>query len=161
VTDVLSGLKYKQQRLNIKEMKHLLILVLIMTTACYSPSEKSTEKNKAAVIQTELDFAKMADDAGVAAAFYEFAADSAVIGRGGKIIKGREAIRDYYEKALKPGTRLQWAPDFADVSGDIGYTWGKYTHFVPDSTGKITESHGVFHTVWKRQPDGSWRFVWD
>ena len=142
-------------------MKHLLLLVLIMTTACSSPSEKSTEKQKAEVIQTELDFAKMADEAGVAAAFYEYAADSAVIGRGGKIIKGREAIRDYYAKALKPGTSLQWAPDFADVSGDIGYTWGKYTHFVPDSTGKITESHGVFHTVWKRQTDGSWRFVWD
>ena len=93
----------------------------------------------------------MADEAGVAAAFYEYAADSSVIGRGGKIIKGREAIRDYYEKNLRPGTRLQWAPDFADVSGDIGYTWGNYTHFVPDSIGKITESHGVFHTVWKRQ----------
>jgi ketosteroid isomerase-like protein len=158
---MLSGSKYKQQRQKIKEMKHLLILVLIMTTACSSPSEKSMEKYKAQIIQTELDFAKMADEAGVAAAFYEYAADSAVIGRGGKIIKGREAIRDYYENALMPGTRLQWAPDFADASGDIGYTWGKYTHLVPDSTGNITESHGVFHTVWKRQPDGSWRFVWD
>jgi hypothetical protein len=93
---MLSGSKYKQQRQKIKEMKHLLILVLIMTTACSSPSEKSMEKYKAQIIQTELDFAKMADEAGVAAAFYEYAADSAVIGRGGKIIKGREAIRDYY-----------------------------------------------------------------
>jgi len=142
-------------------MKHLLILVLIMATACSSPSEKYAEKYKAQIIQTEIEFAKLADEAGVAAAFYEYAADSAVIGRGGKIIKGRDAIREYYEKNLRPGTRLQWAPDFADVSGDIGYTWGNYTHSVPDSTGKITESHGVFHTVWKRQPDGSWRFVWD
>ena len=142
-------------------MKHLLILVLILTTACSSPSEKSMEKHKVQIIQTELDFAKMADEAGVAAAFYEYAADSAVIGRGGKIIKGREAIRDYYEKNLRPGTKLQWTPDFADASGDIGYTWGKYTHLVSDSTGKIIESHGVFHTVWKRQPDGSWRFVWE
>jgi len=143
------------------DMKHILILIMIMAAGCSSPSEKGIEKYKAQIIQTELDFAKMADEAGVAAAFYEFSADSAVIGRGGKIIKGREAIREYYEKNLAPGTRLQWAPDFADVSGDIGYTWGKYTHLVPDSTGKMTESHGVFHTVWKRQPDGSWRFVWD
>jgi ketosteroid isomerase-like protein len=142
-------------------MKHLFILTLIMVTACSSPSAKDAEKQKAQIIQTELEFAKMADEEGVAAAFYAYAADSAVIGRGGKIIKGRDAIRDYYEKNLRPGTKLQWAPDFADVSGDIGYTWGKYTHSVPDSTGKITESHGVFHTVWKRQSDGSWRFVWD
>jgi ketosteroid isomerase-like protein len=142
-------------------MKHLLILTMIMVTACSSPSPGDAEKKKAQIIQTELDFAKMADEAGVAAAFYKYAADSAVIGRGGKTIKGREAIRDYYEKNLKPGTKLQWAPDFVDVSGDLGYTWGKYTHSVPDSAGNITESHGVFHTVWKLQPEGSWRFVWD
>lgn len=142
-------------------MKHLLILVMIMVTACSSPSPDDAEKKKDQIIRTELDFAKMADKEGVAEAFYKYAADSAVIGRGGKIIKGREAIRDYYEKNLKPGTKLQWAPDFVDVSGDLGYTWGKYTHSVPDSTGNITESHGVFHTVWKRQADGSWRFVWD
>ncbi len=142
-------------------MKQLVILILVMVTACSSPFGKDAEKQKAQIIQTELDFARMADETGIAAAFYGFAADSAVIGRGGKIIKGREAIRDYYEKNLKPGTKLQWTPDFVDVSGDLGYTWGKYTHLVPDSTGKITESHGVFHTVWKRQPDGSWRFVWD
>jgi ketosteroid isomerase-like protein len=142
-------------------MKQLLILIMILTAGCSSPSDSNTQKYKAQIIQTELDFAKMADEAGVAAAFYEYAADSAVIGRGGKVIKGREAIREYYEKNLRPGTKLQWTPDFADVSGDIGYTWGNYTHLVPDSAGNITESHGVFHTVWKRQPDGSWRFVWD
>jgi ketosteroid isomerase-like protein len=142
-------------------MKHLVILTVIMATACTSPSAKDAEKQKTQIIQTELEFAKMADEAGVAAAFYKYAADSAVIGRGGKIIKGREAIRDYYVKNLKPGTKLEWAPDFVDVSGDLGYTWGEYTHSVPDSTGSMTESHGVFHTVWKQQPDGSWRFVWD
>lgn len=90
-------------------MKHLLIIIIIMAAGCSSPSEKNTEKYKAQIIQTELDFAKMADEAGVAAAFYEFSADSAVIGRGGKIIKGRDAIREYYEKNLSPATKLQWA----------------------------------------------------
>jgi len=113
------------------------------------------------MVTTERDFAVMAEEEGVAAAFYHFAADSAVILRGGKLIRGREAIRDYYLQNLKPGTKLQWAPDYTDVSGDLGYTYGRYTHQVPDSSGNITESLGMFHTVWKRQPDGSWRFVWD
>jgi ketosteroid isomerase-like protein len=117
--------------------------------------------DEAAIINTEHEFARMADESGVAEAFYHFAADSAVILRGGKIIRGKEAIKDFYRKNLAPGTKLQWAPDFTDVSGDLGYTYGRYTHLVPDSTGNMTESHGFFHTVWKRQPDGSWRFVWD
>ncbi|MFZ0473486.1 MAG: hypothetical protein WAL94_12800 [Bacteroidales bacterium] len=49
-------------------MKQLLILIMVMATGCSSPYEKNTEKYKAQIIQTELDFAKMADEAGVAAA---------------------------------------------------------------------------------------------
>jgi len=103
----------------------------------------------------------MAAEEGIAAAFYAYASDSAVISRGGNLIHGREAIRDYYLRTIKPGTTLQWEPDFADVSGDLGYTWGQYTISVPDISGRQTVSHGIFHTVWKRQPDGTWRFVWD
>jgi ketosteroid isomerase-like protein len=132
-----------------------------MTTACSTADRRNTEKEKSDIISTESAFAKMAAQEGIAAAFHVYAADSAVISRGGKLIHGREAIRDYYLKNIFPGTTLQWEPDFVDVSGDIGYTWGKYTLAVPDSTGRLTVTHGIFHTVWKRQSDGSWRFVWD
>jgi ketosteroid isomerase-like protein len=137
-----------------------MLILPLFVAACSSP-EKSNEKDKAQIVQTELDFAKMAGEAGIAAAFYEYADDNAVISRGGKIIAGRDAIRDYYETSLAPGTLLQWSPDFVYVSGDLGYTYGRYTHLVTDSTGNLTESHGIFHTVWKREPDGKWRFVWD
>jgi ketosteroid isomerase-like protein len=36
-----------------------------------------------------------------------------------------------------------------------------YTFTFTDSLGSKNEATGVFHTVWKRQSDGSWRFVWD
>ncbi|MFZ2341137.1 MAG: hypothetical protein WAW07_15625 [Bacteroidales bacterium] len=120
-----------------------------------------TGRDREDIVSTGREFAIMAGEAGVAEAFYHYAADSAVILRGGKLIRGREAIRDYYIQNQKPGTKLLWTPDYTDVSGDLGYTYGKYTRQVPDSTGNIIESYGMFHTVWKRQPDGSWRFVWD
>jgi len=120
-----------------------------------------SDADKTAIINTEHEFAQMADEKGVAEAFYHFAADSAVILRVGKIISGKEAIKEFYLNNLASGTKLQWSPDFTDVSGDLGYTYGKYTHLVPDSAGNMTESHGYFHTVWKRQADGSWRFMWD
>jgi ketosteroid isomerase-like protein len=142
-------------------MKNLSIIALLIITACSSSEKDKTEADRALIIATELEFAKMAEEVGVAAAFYEFAADSAVINRGGKLIKGKEAIREYYQSAIRPGTRLIWSPDFADVSGDLGYTYGKYTHLVPDSIGNFTEHHGIFHTVWRREKDGRWRFVWD
>ena len=143
------------------KMKQILFFLLLMTTSCSSTDRINPEKDKAEIIRTEAAFAAMAAEDSITSAFYTYAADSAVISRGGKLIQGREAIRDYYLDNLVPGTALTWEPDFADVSGDIGYTWGEYTISVPDSTGKQTISHGIFHTVWKRQPDGAWRFVWD
>lgn len=102
----------------------------------------------------------MAKEEGIATAFYTFADDSAVIRRGPGVIKGKQAIKEFYEKQPQSG-ELQWSPDFADVSGDLGYTYGKFTFSLKDSTGKVNETHGIFHTVWKKQKDGSWKFVWD
>jgi ketosteroid isomerase-like protein len=32
---------------------------------------------------------------------------------------------------------------------------------IPREAGEVGEYQGVFHTVWKRQPDGTWKYVWD
>ena len=136
------------------------IAFLSLMIACSCATKQSNEKSKEEVMITESAFALMAKDKGIAAAFYAFAADDAVIRRGPNVIKGREAIREFYEKQPPTG-ELQWAPDFADVSGDLGYTYGKFTFSEKDSTGSVKETHGIFHTVWKKQKDGTWKFVWD
>ena len=38
--------------------------------------------------------------------------------------------------------------------------WGRLAIEYKVMTDPSSEE-GVFHTVWKRQPDGSWKFVWD
>ena len=114
------------------------------------------------IVQTERDFEKMAAEKGVAAAFSYYVSDSGVISAGEKIFRGKSEVREHYEKWKYKDVRLTWSPDFVDVSksGDLGYTYGHYNFSFRDSTGKVNESHGIFHTVWKRQPDGSWRFVY-
>lgn len=143
-------------------MKSYILLIIFLMAACTSrQGNDAVVRDKAAIIRTELDFAKMTAEKGIAEAFYTFADTGAVINRSGMLIRGRDLIRDYYELHFQTGTILEWTPDFVDVSGDIGYTYGKYTHATPDSTGQLIKSHGIFHTVWKRQSDGSWLFVWD
>ena len=96
------------------------------------------------------------------AAFY--ADSSAVIKRqNDTIIKGKEGIRNFYSDDFYKAASVTWSPDFIDVSekGDMAYTYGKYLWQSKDSTGKPIEFRGVFHTVWKKQKDGSWRYVWD
>ena len=135
------------------------LLFLVAIFGCCHDQERCRQE----IIQTEKDFAKMAADSGVAAAFSFYIADSGVVNVANKLFLGKEAVRKHYESWKFTDVKLIWAPDFTDVSSscDLGYTYGKYSFSYRDSIGKISENHGIFHTVWKRQKDGTWRFVWD
>lgn len=139
-------------------MKKIPFLCFMVVCSCATKDSKEESKNE--VMVTERAFALMAKEKGMAAAFYAFAADDAVIKRGQNIITGKQAIKEYYDKQTQTG-QLEWSPDFADASGDLGYTYGKFTFSEKDSTGTVRATQGIFHTVWKRQKDGTWKFVWD
>jgi ketosteroid isomerase-like protein len=152
-------------------MKKIILLTAIVICTCLScnsgntNNEASLEKWKAEILDTEREFAEMAQKEGIPEAFLKYAAEDAVLLRNNKLIIGRKALRESYE-TQKPGATtisLNWKPDYVDVaaSGDLGYTYGKYTYTSTDSTGTANVMEGIFHTVWKRQSDGRWQFVWD
>jgi ketosteroid isomerase-like protein len=147
-------------------MKNLLwLFVNLMLFSCRNVQKENTLllKDVDEIFNTERAFEKMAADSGLAKAFNYFADDSVVIDRGKGLIKGKAGVRDFYSNPDMAKVVLKWKPDFVEVSasGDLGYTYGRYTHVITDSTGKVTERSGIFHTVWKRQKDGSWKYVWD
>lgn len=123
------------------------------------------ENWKSEIVQAEAGFNQMATDQGIPAAFEAYAAEDAVILRGDSLIRGKKAIRKYYDQRYdgKDKVMLTWKPDFVEVaaSGDLGYTYGNYKYVITDSLGSVKTYTGMFHTVWQRQPDGSWRYVWD
>lgn len=141
-----------------------VFIICLIITSCNIESEKeSIEKYKVEILKTERDFAKMAKQEGIPKAFLTYAAEKAVLNRNNTVLKGKEAIKTYFEKQTLLDVNLNWTPDFVDVasSGDLGYTYGKYVFSARDTSGKLIETQGVFHTVWKKQADGKWRFVWD
>jgi ketosteroid isomerase-like protein len=107
----------------------------------------------------------MAGKEGIPRAFLTFAAEDAVLMRNNIIIKGKDAIQENFLKQSGnwASAQLTWEPSYVDVaaSGDLGYTYGSFMYTTKDSIGNLVSMEGVFHTVWKRQPDGAWRFVWD
>ncbi len=144
-------------------MKFKILLLIaglaFMADGCVS----DREKNILEIRKAEAAFARMASEKGIPEAFFFFAADSGIIMRNNRLIVGKDSILGYYKSRTVGEAQLKWSPDFIDVaeSGDLGYTYGTYTFTFRDTAGVIRESRGFFHTVWKRQPDGSWRFVWD
>ena len=143
----------------------LLTILLLLNFSCQSTSKKgSVEKWKQEIFNTEKAFNDSVQSVGISKAFTDFAADSVTILRNDSLIVGKAALKEFYGDG-KPSRNitLTWKPDFVDVSasGDLGYTYGRYLYTVTDSAGNKKEFRGIFHTVWKRQADGTWRFVWD
>lgn len=145
--------------------KYLFLMLLFSYCSPSKPDLESKEQWKKEIIQAEHDFARMAIEQSIPEAFIHFAAEDAVLERNDVLIEGRHSIIELFEKSTANAqqTTLTWKPDFVDVSasGDLAYTYGKYQYITIDSLGNETKKEGIFHTVWKRQQDGSWKYVWD
>lgn len=144
----------------------LILVIFLISYSCTMKTNKQTlEKWKGEILETEQSFAKMTKEEGIQKAFLNYAAEDAVLMRSNNLIIGKKAIFNHFENQPSKNTEvnLTWKPDFIEVSasGDLGYTYGKYTYSFIDGNGNTVENKGVFHTVWKRQPDGIWKFVWD
>ena len=143
----------------------LLPIPMLFFSCNTNMEENNIEKWKSEIIETEQEFVEMVQKDGIPKAFLNYAADDAVLMRNNSLIIGKEALRESYKNRKQENGKvnLTWEPDFVDValSGDLGYTYGKYVYTTTDSIGQTKKAEGIFHTVWKRQPDGKWRFVWD
>ena len=149
-------------------MNRLMLTLIVITASIISCKNNATmpdkEKYKQEIIQAERDFAKMVKEQSMQAGFTFFADSNAVMRRADEsLVMGKSAIEKHFGKPRYKDAILEWEADFVDVaaSGDLGYTYGHYNFEAKDSTGNPIKATGTFHTVWKRQPDGSWRYVWD
>jgi ketosteroid isomerase-like protein len=139
-----------------------LLLIISFVFSCKPGTNQNMKETwKQEIRDAELSFAKLLSEEGMHKAFVTFASEDAVLLRNDSIINGKKEIDLFYKH--NQTKKLTWSPDFVDVSnaGDLGYTYGHYVYSYKDSTGQEQVVKGIFHTVWKRQADGSWRFVWD
>ena len=142
-------------------MLPITVLLLFFYSCDTHHSKELTEQWKQEIRESEANFASMLQENGLHDAFVAYAAEDAVIMRNNKVIVGKTAIDAHLKNTNTKS--LTWSPDFIEVSssGDLGYTYGTYQYTFKDSLGIEQMDTGIFHTVWKRQKDGSWKYVWD
>jgi ketosteroid isomerase-like protein len=142
-----------------------IVFVILFFTSCMGLNQKDVKAKAIHEIEkAELDFAKLAADSGIHIAFTNYADENAVINtKKDSLIKGLNGISNFYNNAKLKQVKLTWKPDFVDaaISGELGYTYGKYHYDLTDSVGKHSIYNGYFHTVWKKNASGVWKFVWD
>ena len=111
--------------------------------------------------QLEAEFMQAAASRGSQGYMSYYAEDSVELPNGENTLVGKSAIAKTMGFLDDKNNSLTWKPMGADVSGDLGYTYGTYEFRSKDASGKPTVSYGKYTSIWKRQKDGSWKVVLD
>lgn len=117
---------------------------------------------KMLLFDLEAKFAKDVAARGGAAFADWFAPDGMTLGNGAAPVVGKVAIAK--STTWTPQAyQLTWTPTDAVMgpSGDMGYTWGHYEGHSKDANGNPVTTSGRYITIWRKQPDGSWKVALD
>lgn len=128
-----------------------------------NPLTDSTVKpGKVLLFDLEARFAKDVAARGGAAFADWFADDGVSLGNGAQPKIGKVAIVKSANWSPKE-YQLTWTPTDAMMgpSGDMGYTWGHFEGHAKDAHGNPVVTSGRYITMWRKQPDGSWKVVLD
>ena len=141
-------------------MKKLLTTFLLLTATVFATDRAALIQE---IKQTERDFCVLVVKDGGAVAFPAFMAEPAIL--GGQVMPTRAiAATRLPNRPRRPGVSLHWEPIEADVSasGDFGFAWGRsWVAGLTAPDGKPVEREGLTFTVWRKQADGSWKFLLD
>jgi ketosteroid isomerase-like protein len=143
-------------------MKKLICLTLLLWFISLGFAQKPKQTSSLqSMVDTERAFARMSEEQGIRPAFMAFIADDGILFRP-TAVKGKQWMTEHPLPPSDKRPLLSWQPTFADIAlvGDMGYTTGPWEYKADVHDAKPV-AFGNFLTVWKRQPDRSWKFVID
>lgn len=129
------------------------LVAAALLAGCATVEEPSPAASAIAIITAEREFAADAAVRGWAAAFRRYAAPDATT-LSPEPVNAQENLAQFEGDGE---TTLDWRPAYAGVSrsGDFGFTTGPF---------QFRGREGIvahYFTVWRRQPDGSWKWIFD
>jgi ketosteroid isomerase-like protein len=133
-----------------------------------SPSSGSAGAVEQNLMDVDRAFSKLSTQKGYIEAFYTYIANDGInISAAGGPPANKETFRKRLEwlkeQTNPPQVHLVWDPILAHVasSEDLGFTTGGYVSNFTDPSGKKMEGRGYYLSIWQKQPDGAWKFVFD
>ena len=138
-------------------IKKIAFLLLIFSSCVPRPADKKLLEKE--IMKTDQDFSNMSVEKGMKEAFLFYAADTVIMIRQGQLpLFGKAELTKQLQSRPDKNIHLRWVPVTAEASGNLGYTFGKWELRI---TGKDTVQYGTYVTIWKKFPDGKWRFILD
>ena len=138
-----------------------LFVVVLALTACSGsddPMQAEMSASKAELGRMNRDFAAAlnAKDANAAAA--QYTEDAVLIPPGEPLVRGRQAIEEYWRGAIEVGGVRDVSVETMDAlsSGSLGYETGSFVLTATGPDGEAVTDRGRYVEVLRREPDGRW-----
>jgi len=138
-------------------MKYVFLPALILCS-CIQQQADMREKSKQEIMDADRAMSVLAAKEGFHQALLTYADDSVIKPKEGEFpVIGKSALETSWAKATET-KNITWEPFRAEAarSGDLGYSIGNWKFVMKDTT-----LFGNYYTIWKKQSDGKWKFVFD
>jgi ketosteroid isomerase-like protein len=145
-------------------MKRILFILFLLTTLVVVGLSQKPRAQKVdmaaelnALAENERAFSRMAAAQGRRTAFLAYIADDCILFRPTPV-NGKQW---WTQSPDNPGL-LSWEPVYVDLAraADLGYSVGPW-EFRPKGPEDKPAASGYYMSIWRRQADGSWKFVID
>lgn len=137
----------------------IILTIFMLTTISFTFNDDLQN-----MMDTDRAFSKMSEEKGTSEAFIYYADENVILtGENRPPIMGIEELKNRFNRPKNPDVTLTWEPLKGEVaqSGELGYTFGRWQIKSKTGSDADTITNGVYISVWKKQTNGSWKYVLD
>ena len=137
------------------------LAICLIIFSCIKKDQESLNLSHEArqeIWDADVAMSELAIKEGFHQALLTFGDDNLIKPEEGKYpILDKKSLEDLWN-GKEDFKNLSWEPLKADAarSGEMGYTFGNWKMVTDDTT-----YHGNYYTIWKKQEDGKWKWVFD
>ena len=146
-------------------MNTKLFLPLIIFIVACTETKVDLKTEEAAIIKADSIWSALsAEGKDIDKILSYWAEDAVIIPPGQPVVKGKEALRKFVEESFKiPGFSISWKSSDVKLSpdGKLAYLYAENMTTINDSTGNKILMPGRGYSIWRKEPDGSWKCVVD
>ncbi len=154
----------REERIRFTMFFPACIALILIASGCGQPTPKDTRSaDEAAIRDLDAQWSKTAGARDLDNTVAYYSDDAYLLPPNAPLATDKQSIRAVWTELLAPDTSLTWRSTRVDVarSSDLAYSVGTYQATAKNPQGKLTEDHGKFLEVWKKQADGKWKVVAD
>lgn len=139
-----------------------IFTTLFVTPTTFLHAQKQIDETKL-LMQLDREFDKATAARGIEGWVSYFAPNGSIVGDTSQPVTGPIEIRKTMEPLFNDTTfSLRWQPTKSEmlIPGMLGYTIGRYVR-LKEVKGRLMKWTGSYSTLWMKQPDGTWKAVFD